>query len=200
MVVGAVGYIGRDVIMVMVLNMTERTRFQVEGENLFMRGEINSKTDTQFEAVIAANPQIKALVECDVPGSLDDATMIPLSYRVRELGLNTHLTSTSSVASGGSDLFLSGVERTMELGAEIGVHSWGNGVLEAADFPRDAPEHVANATYIRDMLGADDFYWYTIYAAPATDIHWMTEAEITKYAVLTKPMMAAGAGPICPEF
>ena len=68
-------------------------------------GDINSKTDDQFEAVVAANPQITTIVECVVPGSLDDDTMIPLSYRVRELGLNTHLTSTSDIVSGGVDFF-----------------------------------------------------------------------------------------------
>ena len=68
-------------------------------------GDINSKTDDQFEAVVAANPQITTIVECVVPESLDDDTMIPLSYRVRELDLNTHLTSTSDIASGGVDFF-----------------------------------------------------------------------------------------------
>ncbi len=195
---GAMG--GCEMVAVTAMNMVETTRFQVQGEDLFMRGEINSKTDTQFEAVIAANPQVATLVQCNVPGSLDDDTMIPLSYRVRELGLNTHLTATSMVASGGSDLFLAGVERTMETGAFIGVHSWSDGSRDAADYPRTSPEHAANADYIRDMLGSDDFYWFTIYAAPAAEIYRMTPAEITQYGLITQPEMAPQTGPVCPDF
>ena len=200
-VIGGLGAMGGcEIVAVTALNMVETTRFHVDNETLFMRGEINSKTDTQFEAVIAANPQIKTLIECDVPGSLDDDTMIPLSYRVRELGLNTHLTSTSSVASGGTDLFLAGVERTIESGAYIGVHSWSDGMRDASEYPRSSPEHEANATYIRDMLGNDDFYWFTIYSAPANDIHQMSEAEIIQYGLITAPILTPQTGPTCPDF
>lgn len=200
-VIGGLGAMGScEMVAVTAMNMVETTRFEVDGPNLFMRGEINSKSDTQFEEMIAANPQITTLIECEVPGSLDDDTMIPLSYRVRELGLNTHLTASSSVASGGSDLFLAGVNRTMEEGAQIGVHSWSDGMRDAADYPKDAPEHAANAQYIQDMLGDDAFYWFTIYAAPAADIHWMTTEEIAQYGLLTTPVETAGTGPACPEF
>ena len=179
---GALG--GCEMVAVATLNMIETTRFTVDGETLYMQGEINSKTDVQFEEIYAANPQIKTIVECVVPGSLDDDTMIPLSYRVRELGLHTHLTSTSDIASGGVDFFLAGVNRSMEEGAKIGVHSWSDGINEAKDYPRDAPEHEANRKYIEDMLGDDAFYWFTIYAAPAADIYYMTLEEVVQYGLV----------------
>jgi hypothetical protein len=28
---------------------------------------------------------------------------------------------------------------------------------------------------------AEDFYYFTIYAAPHNDVHWMTEDELVKY-------------------
>jgi beta-lactamase class D len=179
---GALG--GCEIVSVTALNLVETTKFTVDGETLYMQGEINSKTDEQFEEIIAENPQIKTIVECIVPGSLDDDTMIPLSYRVRELGLNTHLTSTSDIASGGVDFFLAGVERSMEEGAKIGVHSWSDGTRDAKDYPRDASEHDANSKYIADMLGDDAFYWFTIYAAPADDIYYMTSAEVAQYGMV----------------
>lgn len=182
---GALGALGGcEMVAVATLNMIETTRFTVDGETLYMQGEINSKTDEQFEEIYAANPQIKTIVECVVPGSLDDDTMIPLSYRVRELGLNTHITSTSDIASGGVDFFLAGVNRSMEQGAKIGVHSWSDGINEAKDYPRDAPEHEANRKYIEDMLGDDAFYWFTIYAAPAADIYYMTSEEVVQYGMV----------------
>lgn len=171
---------------VVALNQIETTEFSVEGDRLFMSGSINSKTLGQFETVYAKHPNVKTLVELDVPGSLDDDTMIALAYKVRELGLNTHLTSTSEIHSGGVDLFLAGVERTMEPDAKIGVHSWSDGKREAKDYPRDAPEHEQNRRYIERMLGDDAFYWFTIYAAPADDIYLMKQSEIQKYGLLTK--------------
>ena len=150
-----------------------------------MNGEINSKTLDQFNEVIEDNPQISTLVEVDVPGSLDDDTMYQLVYRVRELGLNTHLRSDSRIYSGGVDLFLGGVERSIETGAELGVHSWSDGVNEAIDFPRGSPEHEANRKLIEDMLGSDAFYWFTIEAAPADAIHVMTSDEIARFGLIT---------------
>ncbi len=193
---GALG--GCETAATVGLNLITTTSFEVEGEMLFMTGEINSKTLQQFEAVIAEHPQITTLVECNVPGSLDDDTMIPLTYRVRELGLNTYLTSKSVVASGGSDLFLGGVSRQAEAGAQIGVHSWSDGVRDAVDYPRDSPEHAANLGLIEDLLGDGAFYWFTIEAAPAAEIHWMTGDEMEEFGVLTTPVRQPGSGPRCP--
>lgn len=174
-----------EMIVVNALNMIETTEFTVDGSDLIMNGEINSKTLDQFNEVIEDNPQISTLVEVDVPGSLDDDTMYQLVYRVRELGLNTHLRSDSRIYSGGVDLFLGGVERSIETGAELGVHSWSDGVNEAIDFPRGSPEHEANRKLIEDMLGSDAFYWFTIEAAPADAIHVMTSDEIARFGLIT---------------
>ena len=181
-----------EVPAIAVMNLTERTEFVVQGDTLLMSGEINSKTLDQFEAIIAANAQITTLRELVVPGSLDDDTMIALAYRVRALGLNTELVADSEIYSGGVDLFLAGVERRAERGATVGVHSWSDGVNDAADFPRDSSEHEQNRKYIEDMLGADEFYWFTIYAAPADGMHEMSDAEIVEYGLLTGPFAAPG--------
>ena len=175
-----------DMIVVNALNLVTTTEFTVDGSDLIMNGEINSKTLDQFNEVMADNPSITTLIEVDVPGSLDDETMYQLVYRVRELGLNTHLRSDSRIYSGGVDLFLGGVERSIETGAELGVHSWSDGTNEALDFPRGSPEHEANRRLIEDMLGADDFYWFTIEAAPAAGIHIMTADEIETYGLITR--------------
>ena len=173
---------------VVVLNSVQTTNFEVKGDELWMNGTINSKTLDQFNEVMEANPEITTLVEEVVPGSVDDDTMIELAYEVRRLGLNTRLLATSEIDSGGVDLFLAGVERTMQDGAHIGVHSWSDGFKDAIDYPRDAPEHEANRKYIEDMLGSDEFYWFTIEAAPADGIHAMTNAEIVQFGLLTEPI------------
>lgn len=186
MVLIAMGLAACEQVSALALNQIRTSEFHVEGEKLYLSGEINSKSLEQFEGIIASNPQIRTLVELDVPGSLDDDTMIRLGYRVRELGLNTHLTATSKIYSGGVDLFLAGHTRTIEPGAEIGVHSWSDGRRDATDYPRSAPEHDMNRRYIEVMLGNDAFYWFTIYAAPADGIHIMTPQEIRRFGLATR--------------
>lgn len=170
------------------LNLKTTTRLEVKDKNLYMDGIINEKTYDQFVKILNDNPQIKTLVEGDVPGSIDDDTMIKLAYFIRDKGLNTKILSNSDINSGGVDLFLAGVERTMEKGAKIGVHSWSDGEKDAAEYPVDSPKHEANRKYIETMLGSDDFYWFTIYAAAADSIHQMTKKEITRYKLLTQPV------------
>jgi len=48
--------------------------------------------------------------------------------------------------------------------------------------------HEKNRKYIEDMLGSDEFYWFTINAAPADDIHRMTNDEIVRFGLLTAPI------------
>jgi len=175
---------------ILYMNLRTTTRFEVHRNEIWMDGYINSKTYDQFVNLLEENPQVTTLVEGIVHGSLDDDTMIKLAYYVRDQGLNTHLRSTSQIDSGGVDLFLAGVDRTMERGAHIGVHSWSDGSTQAKDVPVEDPQHRQNAQYIKDMLGSEDFYWFTIYAAPADGIHEMTEEEIIQYGLLTRPIMA----------
>lgn len=180
----------RNTAQVIYINSIEITEFTVDGEMLFMNGEINSKTPEQLKEIVSENPQIKTIVMLEVPGSNDDEANLPMAKWVREKGLNTYLTKDSFVASGGTDFFLAGKKRTMEEGAKIGVHSWSDTMgKEAKDLPKDHPDHEMNRKYIEDMLGKDDFYWYTIYAAPANDIYFMNKEEILKYNMITEPIV-----------
>jgi len=173
---------------VIALNQVETTDFEVRGNELWMNGEINSRTHQQFTEIMNQNPQVTTLVEQVVPGSLDDDTMIEMAYDVRRRGLNTRLVASSAVDSGGVDLFLAGVRRTMAAGAHVGVHSWSDGLRDGADYPPDAPEHQQNRVYVEDMLGSDEFYWFTLYAAPSDGIHSMTVEEILEFGLVTAPI------------
>lgn len=171
-------------------NINSSTEFTVDGELLYMNGTICSKTPAQLKKMIAENPEIKTIVMKEVPGSLDDESNFKISKWVREKGLNTHLNRNSDVASGGTDFFLAGNKRTIENGAKIGVHSWRDTTgVEAKDLSKDHPDHEMNRKYIEDMLGKDVFYWYTIYAAPADGMYYMTNEEILKYNIVTEPII-----------
>jgi hypothetical protein len=169
-------------------NAVDRATFEVRGSELLLGGEITSRTPASFIALLEENPQITTIVQTYMPGSLDDEAVLQMGYALRDRGLNTHLRQDSEIYSGAVDLFLAGRNRSMARGAVIGVHSWADGFGEGADYPRDAPEHRSNVAYTRDMLGAADFYWFTLQVAPSDGIHEMTTGEIARYGLLTQPI------------
>ncbi|WP_299773585.1 hypothetical protein [uncultured Pseudoteredinibacter sp.] len=173
------------------MNHLSLTETKVEGDKLYLMGIINSKSYEQMKTVIESNPQVKTLVLTVMPGSIDDETNLQMCHFVRNQGLSTYLRSDSVIASGAVDLFMSGVEREMESGAQLGVHSWSDGFQEALEYPRTAPEHKPYRDFYQAMVGSDDFYWYTLEAAKADDIHWMSEKEISAFPVLTQPLKKA---------
>jgi len=169
----------------------EDTSFRVNGQDLHISGVLDSDTADEFEDIYAENPDIERLVLGIIEGSSDDEANRPFFYRVRELGLQTYLTSESAVYSGGSDLFISGASRLMEQGAVIGVHSWSDGTKDAADYPETSDEHTAYVEFTTEMLGSPDWYWFTVYAAPFEGMHDMTDEEIEEYGLLTGPVLPA---------
>lgn len=186
---------GCDSLMVVALNQITTTQISIQDERMYLMGDFNSKSLDQVKTELDANPRVSTLVLTAISGSLDDETTFRLARHIRKRGLNTHLIDQSVIASGAVDLFLAGVLRTIEKGAKLGVHSWTDGSIEAKDIPRGHADHQLDAGYIRDMLGSEDFYWFTIYAAPDDEIYWMTMEEIEKFALLTKPFIQASGDP-----
>lgn len=172
----------------LMLNSTEQTNFSVQDDKLYVMDLLNAKTFGQVQEIIKTNPQVDTLVFTAMPGSIDDEVTFKMGRWLRAKKLNTHLTAQSVIASGAVDLFLSGVNRTMENGAQLGVHSWSDGRKEAADYPKGSEEHVLNRDYIVDMGVSEAFYWFTIYEAPADAIHWMSKEEIIEHGLLTAPI------------
>jgi len=86
-------------------------------------------------------------------------------------------------------LFLAGDIRTREAGSKIGVHSWAEATKTATDYEVGHEKHQPYINYYKDMgFSQEDaaaFYYFTINAAAASDIHWMTDEEIEQYGLLT---------------
>ncbi len=127
------------------------------------------------------HPNIKNLVLENIPGSVNDEWNVKSCSLIHHNGMNTELLPHSIIASGGVDLFISGNKRTIAKGAKIGVHSWSDGKKEGKDYPRDSDQHDVFIEMF-DLIEMDtSFYWYTLIAAPANDIHWMSDEEIERY-------------------
>ncbi len=178
----------RDAFFVKLLGVDESqlAAFEVEGTEATMTGVINSSSPDEVRALIDDHPEVTTIVMVDVPGSIDDEANLKASLLVREAGLNTHLNADGAVASGGVDFYLAGVERTFEPGASFGVHSWSDASgNEGKDIPEDDPQHRLYLDYY-DRLGiAQDFYWFTLDAAPAGDIYVMTPEDLETYGFAT---------------
>lgn len=154
---------------------------------LVLNGVIDSNTDSAFDEALRQNPNTELIIFRDAPGSEDDETNVQVGRKLYQLGLRTHVDDNGTIASGAVDLFLAGSERTLGANARVGVHSWSDGTNEATDFPRNSPEHLLFIDYYK-AIGftsqlAEDFYFFTINAASADDIHWMTAAEIQTYQI-----------------
>lgn len=160
--------------------------FHVTGaDTAKMVGVVDVGTPAQFRKMLAAHPGIRKLVLQEVPGTEDDDANLALARMVRKQGMETIVPQDGSVRSGGVELFIAGLKRTAEPGAEFGVHSWQDDEgREAKDYPAGAPIHMAYLNFYREMgftpEKAQDFYAFTN-RSPFDSIHYMTRDEIARY-------------------
>lgn len=172
--------------------------FHREDDRIVANGTIDATTLPAFLKITMEHPDVTLLELRNIAGSIDDDANLVFSRYVRRAGFDTLVPSGGMVASGGTDLFLAGNERILEEGACVGVHSWGaDGGVVAAELPRDAADHLPYLAYFEE-LGADpDFYWFTLEAAPAEDMHWMSANETRRFAMTTEPVAALTVGDVC---
>lgn len=161
-----------------------------DANTAIMNGVIGSNTPKHWDNFIAVNPSITRIIMKNCPGSEDDTANLEASRKIRQQGVSIHLPADAEIASGAVDLFLAGITRTRDAGSKIGVHSWSDGgSKEATDFPVGHANHQPYIEYYKEMglsqVDAEAFYYFTINAAKAADIHWMTDAEIAQYKLLT---------------
>lgn len=165
------------------------SRIELDGPEATLSGALGSLTFMQVQRLQKERPEVDRLVLQDVPGSINDEINVETGRLVRNGGWSTYVPADGEIASGGVDLFCAGVTRTLDAGARVGVHSWSNGEEEGGDLPVDSPEHDFFIEYLDEMLGSprgEMFYFFTLQAAPAAGIHWMTTEEIEQYELLTR--------------
>ncbi|WGK69633.1 hypothetical protein P0082_01875 [Candidatus Haliotispira prima] len=162
---------------------------RIEGTKAYLDGLLGVRSYVAIKDMIEDQPEVKTIVLGAVPGSLNDQINMPTGLMIREAELNTELTATSAIASGGTDLFASGVERVYTEGATIGVHSWCCvGEVPANEVAKDDPAHGDQLDYFREILGEElgpEFYFYTLESAEFDGMHTMTREEIEEYSLAT---------------
>lgn len=176
------------------------TSVQVQGRALFIAGTLDHGAKPLILGALDANPQVDTLAFTVNPGSVDDACTIDLGREIRRRGLSTRLAGDGALVSGGLTLFLSGASRTLEGPATIGVHAWqgcsGKGedasvCVDAGELRRDDPRHRLHADYVREMLGSEDFYWFSIQAAPSWAVHWLSGDDVARFGIADRHIEGA---------
>ena len=159
--------------------------FEIVGDKALMRGNITGDTPGEMLRLIFEHPDVRTIELVYVPGSLDDESCMRAIRYARSHGFDTEIGPGGMVASGGTDFLLAGVNRTCEPGGMVGVHSWSWMGDDGNELPRDHEEHQPYLEFYRDMGVDEEFYWFTLEAADADDIHWMTQKELKQYGCIT---------------
>jgi hypothetical protein len=160
----------------------------INSHTVEVRGVIDSRAPDQFRRALAAFPGVKQLRMVECPGSEDDEANLALARQVRRAGINTHVPANGSIRSGGVELFLAGVKRTSEPGAQFGVHSWiDEDGREAKDYAANDPVHSEYISFYQDMglqpERARAFYAFTNSVAPSSGVHYMTGSELARFGL-----------------
>lgn len=180
--------IDRELTEMYDITTEDMSSFKIEGDLAIMNGDISKDTIRQVKKLISDYPKVKTIVMQYVGGSVDDESNLIASQLVREAGMNTLVPKDGLIASGGTDFFCAGVLRTAEEGSQVGVHSWaGDGVENAALLEKNDQSHKKYITYYEKMGMPDPegFYFFTINAAPADDIYFMSQEELKSYGLVT---------------
>ena len=166
-------------------------KFRAAGNLAYGNGNTNGMSVSMVRRFLDDNPQVDTLVMGKMPGTRDADMNTRIAREIRKRGLKTHLPKNGFIASGAVDLFLAGVERTMECGALIGVHSWGlagdrTGTISPKTLGVDRRQKFHEA-FLRDMGIDPAFYVYTRDSAEPNDMHYMSLKEIKRWGLLTQP-------------
>lgn len=160
----------------------------IDDSTIEMNGTIGNSTLNNFEEMIEDYPNLTTINIKEVPGSEDDETNLKVSKKVYDKSMSLHILDNGYIASGGTDFFLAGNSRSIGTNTMIGVHSWSDGTNEASSLPVGHENHQPYIDYYTSIgfsqSEAEDFYYFTINAAPANDIHWMTDGEIEEFKIL----------------
>ncbi|WP_156137148.1 hypothetical protein [Vibrio caribbeanicus] len=159
--------------------------FTVNGTTADLSGTICSGSPQAFAEMMNTHKNVSLLNFVKIEGSINDNANLILARQVRAKNLDSVIKSSGHIASGGTDLFVAGVKRTIVHGAKIGVHSWSNGDKQATDYPKDSLVHQPYIDYYKDMglPKPSEFYFFTIEQAPADGMYYMSEGELELYGL-----------------
>lgn len=163
----------------------------VDASHAAMVGITDSAAVDQFETMLRDHPGIATIEMIDCPGTEDDRANLRLGRLIRAKGIATHVPGNGFVGSGAVELYLAGVRRSADHGAEFAVHSWEDDAgREPDDYAADAPQNRAYLDYYRAM-GMDEGQARSFYAmtnsVPFSNAKWLSAGEMDRWARFDAP-------------
>lgn len=159
-----------------------------------MIGSTDSASPHHFEAMLRDFPAVSVLEMVEAPGTSNDIANLEVGRMIRAHNIATHVPNGGSVRSGAVELFLAGVDRTMEPGAQFAVHSWlDNYGREPDDFAPDAPANRLYLDYYVEMgmseARAKAFYAMTN-SVPHHSAKWLDAWDMEEWITPKAPRIA----------
>jgi hypothetical protein len=159
----------------------------VDDKTIELNGIIDDQSPAQFKRLLAAYPSVQKINMVECPGSEDDDANLALARMVRAAGIHTHVPSNGSIRSGGVELYLAGVKRSYDPGAQFGVHSWKDDTgREARDYDDSHSVHSAYLNFYKEVgfkpEQAKAFYSFTNKTG-FEGIHYMTPVELAQFGI-----------------
>jgi hypothetical protein len=150
---------------------------EVDGTIAIMYGLLDPGAYDEVVYLLDNHPEVRTIVMTYVPGSDDNGEYLDAALLVNEANLATCVPDGGEIASGAVDFFLAGVVRVLGDNTFVGIHAWAGDDLEAGELARDDPEHDVYLNFFRQIGIDEDFYWFTLEAAPSWDIYNMSEID-----------------------
>ncbi len=167
----------------------------IDATRAALDGVTDARSPAQFAAMLRDHPGLALLEMRDCPGTEDDLANLRLGRMIRAAGLQTHVPDGGSVRSGAVELFLAGVSRRIDDGAEFAVHAWlDESGLQAGDFSANAPENRRYLAFYREMGMAEDeataFYAMTN-SVPFSEARWLSAQDMRQWVKADRSQQAA---------
>lgn len=162
----------------------------IDEQTAELDGATDSRSPAQFVRMTSEFPHLRVLRMADCPGTIDDVANLRLGRLIHARGMATIVPSSGSVRSGAVEIFIAGVGRTVESGAEFAVHAWSdrNG-FEVADLRATDPISQAYLAYYVEMglseKQARKFYALTN-SVKNEHVIWLTADQIARYISIKK--------------
>ncbi len=160
--------------------------FIIQDDVAYLSGVLSTHSSHELKEMIQQYPNVSTLALVDIRGSLDQQETVKTARLIRRLELDTMIVKTGFVVSGGVDLFLGGVERVIESGAGVGVHSWFDTTgIDPQELNLSDPIHATYVNFYLEMGIPERFYWFSLTAAPPERVYFLSPEEMYDFNLVT---------------
>ena len=166
---------------------SRNAHFVILGTDAYMSGTLDSDAPELVDRLLAHEPRVRRIIMINVPGTVDSSNSLVAARKIYDAKVATVVPRGGEIVSGGVDFFAAGTPHIVEEGAKVGVHSWAyywfDILPDSGASKRNAkdPLHLEYINFYNTVDVDESFYWFTLRAAPPTELHYMTPEEIDKY-------------------